>query len=97
MANERKVWLNTYDPNFEIDFDIKEMRFKEFIDRDLIGFSIYDNQRSISSVVDGLKPSKRKILFGCFLKNLKQEIKVAQLVGYIAEKANYHHGEVSLQ
>jgi DNA topoisomerase-2 len=46
--------------------------------------------------VDGLKPSKRKILYGCFLKNLKQEVKVAQLVGYIAEKANYHHGEVSL-
>lgn len=47
--------------------------------------------------MDGLKPGKRKILFGCFLKNLKYEIKVAQLTGYISEKANYHHGEASLQ
>ena len=43
LANERKTWLNTFDPNFEIDYDIKEMRYKDFIDRDLISFSIYDN------------------------------------------------------
>lgn len=37
------------------------------------------------------------MLFGCFKRNLKGEIKVAQLAGYIAEHSAYHHGEVSLQ
>ena len=55
-----------------------------------------DNIRSIPSVADGLKPGQRKVIWGCFKRKLKKEIKVAQLVGYISEKAAYHHGEVSL-
>ncbi|KAG8684609.1 DNA topoisomerase 2 [Ceratobasidium sp. 395] len=55
-----------------------------------------DNIRSIPSVVDGLKPGQRKVIFGCFKRKLKNEIKVAQLVGYISEKTAYHHGEQSL-
>jgi DNA topoisomerase-2 len=47
-------------------------------------------------VLDGLKPSQRKILFGCFKRNLKSEIRVAQLAGYVSEHAAYHHGEASL-
>jgi DNA topoisomerase II len=44
------------------------------------------------------QPSQRKVLFGCFKRKLtKNEIKVAQLVGYIAEHSAYHHGEMSLQ
>ena len=53
--------------------------------------------RSIPHFVDGFKPSQRKILFACFKKNLKKEIKVAQLAGYVGEKSAYHHGEASLQ
>lgn len=61
-----------------------------------------DNHRSIPSLVDGMKPGQRKILFSCFMrlpagaKKLNQEIKVAQLSGYVAEKSAYHHGEMSL-
>lgn len=32
--------------------------------------------------MDGFKPSQRKVLFACFKRNLKSEIKVAQLAGY---------------
>lgn len=46
--------------------------------------------------MDGFKPSQRKILFSCFKRNLKNEIKVAQLAGYVAEHSAYHHGEMSL-
>jgi DNA topoisomerase II len=53
-------------------------------------------QRSIPSIVDGLKPGQRKILFACFKRKLKLEIKVAQLAGYVAEHSAYHHGEQSL-
>ena len=61
-----------------------------------------DNHRSIPSIVDGLKPGQRKILYSCFkrlpsgAKKLSQDIKVAQLSGYVAEHSAYHHGEVSL-
>ena len=42
-----------------------------------------DNERSLPHFMDGLKPSQRKVLFACFKRNLKQEIKVAQLAGKI--------------
>lgn len=53
--------------------------------------------RSIPSVVDGLKPSQRKLLFACFKRKLTEEVKVAQLAGYCAEHTAYHHGEASMQ
>jgi len=62
----------------------------------MILFSIADNMRSIPSICDGLKPGQRKILYSCFKRNLRNEIKVAQLCGYVAEHSAYHHGEMSL-
>merc|ERR1719502_1157698 len=53
--------------------------------------------RSIPSMVDGLKPSQRKVMFSAFKKKLKNDIKVAQFVGYISEHSAYHHGEQSLE
>jgi len=53
-------------------------------------------KRSIAHMADGLKPSQRKVMYSCFQKNLKDEMKVAQLAAYVAEKSAYHHGEVSL-
>jgi DNA topoisomerase-2 len=47
---------------------------------------------------DGLKESTRKILYSCFKRKLyTNEIKVAQLSGYVSEVSAYHHGENSLQ
>ncbi len=42
----------------------------------------------------GLKPGQRKVLYTCFKRNDKREIKVAQLAGSVAEHSAYHHGEV---
>lgn len=42
----------------------------------------------------GLKPGQRKVLFTCFKRNDKREVKVAQLAGSVAEMSSYHHGEV---
>ena len=96
-AEERKNWLMNFDPNTPpLDLDVAKITYNKFINRELILFSMYDNQRSIPSICDGLKPSERKILYGCFKKNLREEIKVAQLVGYISEHTAYHHGEQSL-
>ena len=40
------------------------------------------NDSTIPSVVDGFKPGQRKILFCAFKRNLKSDIKVAQLVSF---------------
>jgi DNA gyrase/topoisomerase IV, subunit A len=44
--------------------------------QELILFSRADLERSIPSMVDGLKPGQRKIMFSCFKRNLKDDIKV---------------------
>ena len=92
----RKEWLAEYDPKVSIDHNDKVLSHQDFINKELIQFSIADNIRSIPSIIDGLKPGQRKILFSCFKRRLKQEIKVAQLAGYVSEHSAYHHGEMSL-
>lgn len=75
-----------------MDYDQPRIRYREFVDRQFIHFSNFDNIRSIASMIDGFKPGQRKIIFSCFKRNLKDEIKVAQLGGYVAEHSAYHHG-----
>ncbi|EPQ61209.1 type II DNA topoisomerase [Gloeophyllum trabeum ATCC 11539] len=95
-ADDRKEWLRQFRPGTYLDHNMDEIPFSDFIHKELILFSMADNVRSIPSVADGLKPGQRKIIWGIFKRKLKKEIKVAQLVGYIAEHAAYHHGEQSL-
>jgi DNA topoisomerase-2 len=83
--------------------------FEDFVNKELILFSNMDNERSIPSLVDGLKPGQRKVsarfikfhsfsqvLFTCLKRNDKREVKVAQLAGSVGEMSAYHHGEASL-
>jgi len=98
-AKHRKHWLETHHkPNAFIDPHKPTLSVGEFIDTELMQFSFADNVRSLPSVVDGLKPAQRKVLYGCFKKRLTapQEMKVVQLAGYIAENTAYHHGDISL-
>ncbi len=96
-ADDRKDWLANYSREAFLDTSKPEIPYEEFVDRGLIHFSIYDNERSIPNLMDGLKISLRKILFAAFKKGgLKTEIKVAQFSGYVSEHSGYHHGEASL-
>jgi len=104
QADQRKEWIKEALRNKkDIDYNKKIVQVDYFINRELVQFSIYDNIRSVPNVIDGLKPSQRKILFACLKKKLflksdgDGEIKVSQLSGYIAEQTEYHHGEDSLQ
>jgi DNA topoisomerase-2 len=96
MAEDRREWLSKFQENTFVDHSQKELSYADFINKELILFSRADNVRSIPSVVDGLKPGQRKILFACFKRKLNNEIKVAQLAGYVSEQTAYHHGEASL-
>jgi DNA topoisomerase-2 len=96
-ADARKKWIleNIKCPK-SIDYNLSDVSVKDLIDKELVLFSISDNIRSIPSLVDGMKPSQRKIIYACIKRNLYSEIKVSQLSGYVSEKTNYHHGENSL-
>lgn len=105
---ERKDWLNKWMEDRkmrrergEMDIylynkDTRSITFSEFINKELVLFSNTDNERSIPSLVDGLKPGQRKVLFTCFKRADKKEVKVAQLAGAVGEMSAYHHGEQSL-
>ena len=94
-ADDRKEWLKTYDHTALVPAGNK-VKYDEFVHKDLIHFSYYNLERSIPSVMDGLKTSQRKILYAAFKRNLTQEIRVAQFAGYVSEHTGYHHGEASL-
>ena len=100
QADDRKGWLTRHmaehPPGIPYGH-IKALPVSEFVHRDLANFSAEDIKRSIPHVADGLKPSQRKVIYACLKKNLTQDMKVAQLSGYVAEQTAYHHGEASLQ
>lgn len=97
LADNRKQWLLEYDPAIILEQSQKSVTVHEFVHKELVHFSNHDVYRSIPSIMDGFKPSQRKVLFGCFKRNLNKEIKVAQLSGAVAEVSCYHSGEASLQ
>ena len=96
QANRRKVWLSNYDRSNILHQTERVVSLQDFVDKELIHFSSDDNIRSIPSVLDGFKPSQRKVLFGTIKKRIQKEIKVAQLSAFVSEHTCYHHGEVSL-
>jgi DNA topoisomerase II len=100
-ADARKTWLleNTAKDADQLEVpygNVKQLDISDFVHKDLVNFSLADLKRSIAHMADGLKPSQRKVMYACFKKNLKDEMKVAQLAAFVAEKSAYHHGEVSL-
>uniref|UniRef100_A0A672IH98 DNA topoisomerase 2 n=1 Tax=Salarias fasciatus TaxID=181472 RepID=A0A672IH98_SALFA len=107
-VDERKEWLTNFmmnrrqrrEHNLPEDYlygqATTSLSYNDFVNKELVLFSNSDNERSIPCLVDGLKPGQRKVLFCCFKRNDKREVKVAQLAGSVAEMSAYHHGESSL-
>jgi len=95
-ADDRKAWIEGYVEGTYRDLSQASATVHDFVHTELVLFSRADVERSIPSAIDGLKPGQRKVLFGCFKRGLTRDVKVAQLVGYVAEHSAYHHGEASL-
>jgi DNA topoisomerase-2 len=105
FSDQRKEWLSNYDPDKIKLFwegeghQVKRHSISDFLDGEMIKFSIEDCGRSIPHILDGFKVSQRKIFYGAQHKNLKfsgNEMKVAQLGAYVAQHTEYHHGEQNL-
>jgi DNA topoisomerase-2 len=77
-----------------------EKSITEFLSNDYKEFAMYVIEgRAIPSVIDGFKPSQRKIIHGSSLvwkTGTEKPLKVFQLSGFIANKCFYHHGSTSL-
>ena len=96
QADSRKRWLANYDRNNILDITENKLTMHDFIYKELIHFSNDDNIRSIPHVLDGLKPSQRKVMFTLLSSKNNDEMKVSQLAGSVSLKTSYHHGEASL-
>lgn len=99
---ERKTWIAEYNPSDILRFSdsgsnmFTTVSIPDFINKELIAYSHASTIRAIPNLMDGFKTSQRKIMYGCLKKNMKKEIRVAQLAGYVSEHSAYHHGEASL-
>jgi len=71
-VDERKQWLEEFEHGTFLDHSASVISLRDFVHRELVLFSRADVERSIPSVMDGLKPGQRKILFSCFKRNLKR-------------------------
>ena len=96
-ADERKEWLRQFKPGTYLDHSMREITYSDFINKELILFSMADNMRSIPSVVDGLKPGQRKVIYTCLKLNVKKDMKVGELASKVSGLTDYHHGDTSLQ
>lgn len=103
-ADDRKEWINAT-KTLEYDAEVEQsnrlangLNITEYINKDVAEFSRYNLEISIPSIMDGFKPSQRKILFTAFKKNVTnpEGIKVAQLGPMVAQLTAYKHGENNL-
>lgn len=99
-ALDRKEWLQDYNSQDILEYSptVKKIKLDDYIDKELKHFSMFDNIRSIPKLMDGMKPSQRKIIYSLLThyKNVKKE-KISTLAAGISEKTKYHHGNVSLE
>lgn len=106
----RKKWIQEYKPLLQFD-EFQMEPISQFLYYKLVEYSVANVSRSIPKLIDGLKESQRKIMWGTLTKWGSQkgvkkwkkgiltgdvdEFKVAQLGAHVAKYA-YKHGETIL-
>ena len=90
-TDERKKFLKS-----ELVPNASPSNFAEFSHGRLLEFYNANNYRTLPHVMDGLKPTMRKILYALLTSKTNDDRKVAALAAYVTEKMEYHHGEASL-
>ena len=74
----------------------EEVYVKEYMNKEYLDYALYViKERAIPSLIDGLKPSQRKILWcanDIWNNGGKKTLKVFQLSGRVASETMYHHG-----
>lgn len=79
---------------------IAKKSITEYLDQDYALYGMYTlENRAIPSVIDGFKPTQRKIIFVAdkvWKTGNEKPLKIFQLGGKVAADAHYHHGDGSL-
>jgi len=74
---------------------------EDFFDKEYLDYAKYVvESRAIPSVIDGLKPSQRKIIYAAnkiWKTGNEKPMKLFQLAGNVAATTMYHHGNASLE
>ncbi|CAI6324758.1 unnamed protein product [Periconia digitata] len=96
-ADARKEWLREFVPGRHLDLTTPQITYDDFVNKELILFSMADNLRSIPSVIDGFKPGQRKVLYTCFKRNLRKDTKVVDLTGSAMSLTDYAYGNASME
>lgn len=100
MADLRKIWISKVNEDSYLPREEGgSIEFNDFCQIDLALASYDSCQRSIPSIIDGLKPSQRKVLYTFFnmsQSKAKKSTKIYQITGKVASFAQYHHGDASL-
>jgi len=73
------------------------MKISEFYENEYSGYAAYDAYRSIAHVIDGLKPTARKVIFTIIEKNIKDSQKVSNFASKVSEFSQYLHGPASME
>lgn len=72
-VEQRKEWLTSWMEEckrrkafglpdiYLYEKDTRDVSYSDFVNKELVLFSNLDNERSIPSLVDGLKPGQRKV------------------------------------
>ncbi|KAI0239982.1 DNA topoisomerase 2 [Massospora cicadina] len=79
-ANDCKEWLTHFCPGNYICQSKNSIKYMEFFNKELMQFFVANNIQSIPSVVDGLKPSQRKVVYSCLLQP-DDDVKLNTLTG----------------
>lgn len=98
-ADARKRWIAEWKKPLDVE-NIDMQPISKFIQNEFIEYSVTNLHRSIGHIMDGLKPSQRKIVWGSYLKwgnktNAKEQ-KVQILGSFISGETHYRNGEKSL-
>ena len=76
---------------------MKNKSLTEFLSEEYKEFAIYSiENRAIASIIDGFKPTQRKIIHisnKTWKNGSEKTLKVFQLAGKVASDAFYHHGD----
>lgn len=110
MGDERKAWLAYFSDAHGEEVVEEAQPISQFLNTELIKFGLLNLRRAIPCMMDGLKDSQRKVMWGAYqiwntekVGKIKcgnatyKEMKVARIAADAGGKTNYHHGERSLE
>lgn len=95
MSNERKKWIEKWKEQENSSYQ-QLQPLSEFIDKQLVVYSVVNLRRSVPRLLDGLKESQRKALWGAMKKFGKKKTKgklakIGTVAEFASEYTHYHH------